>query len=149
MKIREVLTRVVKISAPDDPLKGTAGLHGVVSADGVGTGTDYHRVPPYHSFYSNKIETLLVKIVGDDGTVGVGECQSPVVPEVVQVIVRELLAPMLLGQDPLDVEGLWNRLYYHTNRYGRRGCAVPYRSLRPTARRFCPLLRSPASCYPD
>jgi len=31
---------------------------------------------------------------------------------------------LLNGQDPLDVEALWQRLYYHTNRYGRRGAVI-------------------------
>jgi len=34
---------------------------------------------------------------------------------------RHGLAYLLRGQDPTDVEGLWRRLFYHTNRYGRRG----------------------------
>jgi len=37
---------------------------------------------------------------------------------------RHGLTYLLRGQDPLDVEGLWNRLYYHTNRYGRRGAVI-------------------------
>lgn len=111
MKIREVLTRTVKIAVPEDPLKGTAGLHGTVSAPGGQANSEYHKVPPYRSFYSSKIQTFLVKIVGDDGTVGVGECQSPVVPEVAGVIVRDLLSPLLIGQDPLDVDVLWDRMY--------------------------------------
>ena len=31
---------------------------------------------------------------------------------------------LLRGQDPLDVEALWQRLYHHTNRYGRRGAVI-------------------------
>ena len=34
------------------------------------------------------------------------------------------LAYLLRGQDPLNVEALWQHLYHHTNRYGRRGAAI-------------------------
>jgi len=37
---------------------------------------------------------------------------------------RHGLAYLLRGADPLDVEGLWKRMYHLTNRYGRRGAAL-------------------------
>jgi L-alanine-DL-glutamate epimerase-like enolase superfamily enzyme len=37
---------------------------------------------------------------------------------------RHGLANLLVGEDPLDVEGLWKRMYHQTNRYGRRGAAI-------------------------
>jgi len=37
---------------------------------------------------------------------------------------RHGLTSILLGEDPLDVERLWQKMYYETNRYGRRGAAI-------------------------
>jgi L-alanine-DL-glutamate epimerase-like enolase superfamily enzyme len=34
------------------------------------------------------------------------------------------LTSILLGEDPLDVGRLWEKMYYQTNRYGRRGAAI-------------------------
>jgi L-alanine-DL-glutamate epimerase-like enolase superfamily enzyme len=34
------------------------------------------------------------------------------------------LTSILVGEDPLDVERLWEKMYYQTNRYGRRGAAI-------------------------
>lgn len=110
MKIERVVTRIVKIPAPDDPLKATAGLQGSVIPPGAAR-SEYHRVAPYRTFFSSKVQTLFVEIVAADGTVGVGECQSPVVPEAAESIVHNLLAPMLVGRDPGDVQVLWDEMY--------------------------------------
>ena len=37
---------------------------------------------------------------------------------------RHGLTSILLGKDPRDVQGLWQEMYYQTNRYGRRGAAI-------------------------
>jgi L-alanine-DL-glutamate epimerase-like enolase superfamily enzyme len=75
-------------------------------------------------------DVLVVKIHTDSGLVGIGEVtsQSYVCKAIFEAPRsaerRHGLAAILRGQDPLDVEGLWHRMYYHTNRYGRRGAAV-------------------------
>jgi D-galactarolactone cycloisomerase len=65
--------------------------------------------------YPAQPDTLLCKITADDGTVGWGEAHSPPVPRVSQALIEDLFAPLLVGQDPLAVEGLWDMLY-HTMR---------------------------------
>ncbi len=67
--------------------------------------------PPYRALYSAYFETAFVKITADDGTVGWGEALAPVAPEVVATIVEQLLAPALLGQDPMAHDRLWTRMY--------------------------------------
>src|SRR5262249_14641772 len=75
-------------------------------------------------------DVLVVKVHTDAGLVGIGEVtsQSYVCKAIVEAPRsaerRHGLAHIVRGQDPLDVEGLWRRMYYHTNRYGRRGAAV-------------------------
>ncbi|MBA2667453.1 MAG: mandelate racemase/muconate lactonizing enzyme family protein [Trueperaceae bacterium] len=56
-------------------------------------------------------ESTLVKVTTDDGTVGWGEVHAPVAPEVTKSIVDVLIAPALLGADPLDTAPLWDRMY--------------------------------------
>jgi L-alanine-DL-glutamate epimerase-like enolase superfamily enzyme len=34
------------------------------------------------------------------------------------------LTSILVGENPLDTERLWQKMYYETNRYGRRGAAI-------------------------
>jgi L-alanine-DL-glutamate epimerase-like enolase superfamily enzyme len=88
------------------------------------------RLPEVAEIADGTQDVLVVKIHTDAGLVGVGEVtsQSYVCKAVFEAgrsaERRHGLAEILRGQDPLDVEGLWQRMYYHTNRYGRRGAAV-------------------------
>lgn len=61
--------------------------------------------------YSDTIDTTVIKVITDDGTVGWGEAKAPVAPRVAKLIVDELFAPTLMGQDPLDVDVIWETLY--------------------------------------
>jgi len=48
--------------------------------------------------YPSDRSTVLVAIEAENGLVGFGEAHAPVVPRVVNTIVTDLLAPVLLGQ---------------------------------------------------
>ena len=61
--------------------------------------------------YSNTINTVIVKITTDTGLVGFGEAKAPVAPEATREIIRDLLTPIVLGADPLDIDVLWERMY--------------------------------------
>ncbi|MCW3845295.1 mandelate racemase/muconate lactonizing enzyme family protein [Micromonospora yasonensis] len=101
MRIEHVETHVVKLRPPEAYLGARPdGAHG----------DDYYLRPPWRSLYSDRFETLLVKLTADDGTYGWGEALAPVAPEVPQAIVDRLLAPALRGQDPRRVRPLWSRL---------------------------------------
>jgi len=56
-------------------------------------------------------ETTLVKVVADDGTIGWGEVHAPVAPEVTKSIIDVLIAPALLGRDPMNWAPLWDRMH--------------------------------------
>ena len=71
----------------------------------------YFTRPPYRALYSAYFETAFVKITTADGAIGWGEALAPVAPEVVSTIVEQLLAPVLIGCDPLDGNMLWNIMY--------------------------------------
>ncbi|MCY4063831.1 MAG: mandelate racemase/muconate lactonizing enzyme family protein, partial [Chloroflexi bacterium] len=71
----------------------------------------YFTRPPYRALYSAFFETAFVKITTDDGIIGWGEALAPVAPEVVSTIIEQLLAPVLIGRDPLAGNVLWNVMY--------------------------------------
>ncbi|MGH2405540.1 MAG: mandelate racemase/muconate lactonizing enzyme family protein [bacterium] len=65
----------------------------------------------YRAVYSSHIETTLVRITTDDGLVGYGESHAPVAPGVVVSIINELLTPLLIGENPLAIDRLWEKMY--------------------------------------
>jgi L-rhamnonate dehydratase len=75
-------------------------------------------------------DDLVVRVHTDAGIIGIGEVDSA--PEVVKAVIEAPashfiasgLRSILVGQDPLDVEGLWQKMYRATIYYGRRGVAL-------------------------
>ena len=65
----------------------------------------------FTSIYSKHHETTIIKIECDDGIIGWGEAQSPVSPRTTQVIVEDLLRPLVVGGDPFDTQLIWDRSY--------------------------------------
>ena len=65
----------------------------------------------FTSIYSKHHETTIIKIECDDGIIGWGEAQSPVSPRTTQVIVEDLLRPLVIGGDPFDTQLIWDRSY--------------------------------------
>jgi L-alanine-DL-glutamate epimerase-like enolase superfamily enzyme len=72
----------------------------------------------------------IVRVDTDAGIVGWGETDS--CPSVVKAIIEapyhhELMSglrPLLLGQDPLDIAALWQRMHLGTSGYGRDGVVI-------------------------
>ena len=75
-------------------------------------------------------DDVVIRIRTDAGIIGIGEVDSS--PELVQALVQAptshavstSLRSLLIGQDPLDIEGLWDRMYRGTIYVGRRGIAI-------------------------
>jgi D-galactarolactone cycloisomerase len=65
--------------------------------------------------------TTLVVVHTDQGTSGVGSVYSH--PALVESVLRDL-EPFLRGEDPCEVEALWERTYGLTRWYGRKGAAL-------------------------
>src|SRR5438094_6916029 len=61
--------------------------------------------------YPPQAQTCLVKITTDDGTFGWGEGHAPLGPRATQAVVEDVLAPLLIGADPLAIERHWERMY--------------------------------------
>ena len=64
----------------------------------------------------------VIQIETDDGLIGTGWCEDGC--EAVSPIVENHLSRMLIGQDPLDIESLWDRLFRATLPYGRKGAVL-------------------------
>ncbi|WP_119461238.1 mandelate racemase/muconate lactonizing enzyme family protein [Rhodospirillaceae bacterium SYSU D60014] len=58
-----------------------------------------------------KRDAVLVKVTADEGLVGWGEAHHGRSPGAIAKLIDSTLAPMILGMDPLDSVGVWQRLY--------------------------------------
>jgi D-galactarolactone cycloisomerase len=68
----------------------------------------------------------LVEVQTDEGVTGWGEalCQGLQPPEIAAAAIQHSLQHLLVGQDPLQPEVLWHRLYHYTRDYGQKGAVV-------------------------
>ncbi|HEX7008934.1 MAG TPA: mandelate racemase/muconate lactonizing enzyme family protein [Phycisphaeraceae bacterium] len=65
---------------------------------------------------------LWVRLHTDAGLIGCGETYYT--PRTTAAYIHEVAAPILLGQDPRDIERLWWRQYEASHIYGNRGCEM-------------------------
>lgn len=88
-------------------------------------------VPDYRAdACSSAQDDLVVKIHTDEGVTGIGETDTN--PWVARAMIEAPgthiiglgLKEMLIGADPLDVEGLWERMYTGSAMTGRRGLGI-------------------------
>jgi L-alanine-DL-glutamate epimerase-like enolase superfamily enzyme len=76
----------------------------------------------------------LVKVRSVDGVEGIGFCYvGSAGGRIAQIAVEELLAPRLVGQDSLRVEGLWQEMYQDSLLQGRSGAVMRAISILDTA----------------
>jgi galactonate dehydratase len=101
LKITAIETHVVKLPFHDR-------FGGQSNAPATFPGSDYYFENEWSEVYSRRVESLWIRISTDDGPVGWGESQAPIIPEVAQTIVDRLLGPMLLGRDPLETDSLYD-----------------------------------------
>jgi L-alanine-DL-glutamate epimerase-like enolase superfamily enzyme len=80
--------------------------------------------PPYASAagVQSRRGGLLVEVETDDGIVGIGE--AGLGGGATATVIEKDLAPLLIGEDPLLIEGLWQRMFHRTRQYGRRGVVM-------------------------
>lgn len=76
----------------------------------------------------------LVKVRSSDGIEGIGFCYvGSAGGRIAQVAVEELLAPRLIGQESLRIEGLWQEMYAESLLQGRAGSVMRGISILDTA----------------
>jgi D-arabinonate dehydratase/D-galactarolactone cycloisomerase len=61
--------------------------------------------------YPPQAQTCLVKITDDQGLIGWGEAHAPLGPRATAAVVIDVLAPIVIGKDPLAIEVHWQRMY--------------------------------------
>src|SRR4029079_14230938 len=77
--------------------------------------------PPYASAAGVQAQrsALLVEIEADTGIIGIGE--AGIGGGVTATVIERSLKPLLIGEDPLLIEHLWQKMFTRTRQYGRRG----------------------------
>jgi L-alanine-DL-glutamate epimerase-like enolase superfamily enzyme len=87
----------------------------------------YRCEPPYMSAAGPLItrHALLVEIETDTGLIGIGEAGSAGGPLAsTQVVIEQELKPLLVREDPLRIEYLWQKMFLRTRQHGRRGIVM-------------------------
>ncbi|MFC1717399.1 mandelate racemase/muconate lactonizing enzyme family protein [Candidatus Poribacteria bacterium] len=62
----------------------------------------------------------LVRVYTDEGVMGIGEC-SPMNTTVIAHFVNTALKPILVGENPLEIDKLWNKMTFRTYKLGVQG----------------------------
>jgi L-alanine-DL-glutamate epimerase-like enolase superfamily enzyme len=68
---------------------------------------------------------VLVKVATDEGIFGLGEAAyfgGP--PLITRMIIEKELKEYLIGEDPLNIEKLWEKMYQRTIKHGRKGAVI-------------------------
>ncbi|MBK8023122.1 MAG: mandelate racemase/muconate lactonizing enzyme family protein [Chloroflexi bacterium] len=119
MKIKAIDTFVVRIPFDDDKPNWGAGFWGKTAQAHPGLLPDHPgdittEYPPLwrnRATYTDRNEAVIVRITTDSGLTGWGEIHTPVAGEVSQAVVDRLLAPVVYGRDPLDIQPIWETMY--------------------------------------
>ena len=84
----------------------------------------YRCDPPYGSAGGMQAARggLLVEVETDAGISGIGE--AGVGGGSARHVIETQLRPMLVGEDPLLIEGLWQKMFARTRQFGRRGIVM-------------------------
>jgi L-alanine-DL-glutamate epimerase-like enolase superfamily enzyme len=75
-------------------------------------------------------DALLIRVHTDEGITGIGEVDSlpPVIKAIVEAppshAIASGLKPLLVGENPLEIDRLWDKMYRGSIYYGRRGAAI-------------------------
>ena len=72
---------------------------------------EYPPIARRRYIYSDTIDCCVVRIETHSGAVGWGEAKAPVGAEATALIIDSLLAPIVVGSDPLDIRVLWERMF--------------------------------------
>jgi L-rhamnonate dehydratase len=65
---------------------------------------------------------LVVEVFSDDGLVGIGN--AALAPQLTKQAIDLYLTPLLIGQNPWDIEFLWQHMYRKTLAFGRKGIGM-------------------------
>ncbi|MFN0101587.1 MAG: mandelate racemase/muconate lactonizing enzyme family protein [Bryobacteraceae bacterium] len=120
MRITSLTAIPVRLPRDLANAQGTAGSPTSLTGEG-----NYRWSTAYPVLYSVNFETALIRVELDDGTIGWGEAQAPLAPEVACAIVEHLLRPAVVGVDfegtAAGIAALWDRMYATMRVRGQTG----------------------------
>jgi D-galactarolactone cycloisomerase len=66
----------------------------------------------------------LVQVETDEGITGIGSCSGN--GELLEFVIRQVLKPLIIGMDPADIDGIWDKAYVRGGHkeFGTRGIGV-------------------------
>jgi L-rhamnonate dehydratase len=69
-------------------------------------------------------DLTVIRVHTDEGVTGIGQCEAPSL--VIDAIIRSSqgLEALLVGEDPTQVQRLWQKMYNSTGVFGRRGVVI-------------------------
>jgi D-arabinonate dehydratase/D-galactarolactone cycloisomerase len=67
-----------------------------------------------------KTGSIFVQVRTDEGITGIGEC-SPMNGRVLAHFVETALKPLVVGEDPLQIDKVWNKMLFRTYKLGVQG----------------------------
>lgn len=76
-------------------------------------------------FIARQRQALLIKVHTDSGITGIGEAGcfgGPLISTV--TLVKEEIAPRIIGMDPLNYEQIWQKTYWNSWQHGRGGVVI-------------------------
>jgi L-rhamnonate dehydratase len=99
----------------------------------------YLKIPQIAMEANGNQDTAVILVHTDEGITGLGEADSA--PTVVKAIVDAPrshsvmvgLKEVLIGENPLDIERLWHKMYHASMYFGRRGAVIHAMSARRSA----------------
>ena len=70
---------------------------------------------PYYqelkSIVFGSYKSVIVKVTGENGLIGMGECMTRLAPEALKSIIMDVLTPIIMGKNAFDYEFLWEEMY--------------------------------------
>ena len=103
-RIERIETFVVTIPR-DTPYLGPLGAGETVNERG------YFVRRSNRTIYPTEDRSVVVRVTTRDGVVGWGETYGLTAPQVIGTFIDDLVAPLITGRDPFDVQVLWEDLY--------------------------------------
>ncbi|MCH7802017.1 MAG: mandelate racemase/muconate lactonizing enzyme family protein, partial [Chloroflexi bacterium] len=67
-----------------------------------------------------KTRSVIVQVSTDEGVTGIGEC-TPMNLEVLAHFVNTVFRPLIVGDDPLEIDKLWNKMLFSAYKLGPHG----------------------------
>jgi L-alanine-DL-glutamate epimerase-like enolase superfamily enzyme len=96
----------------------------IAAVEAVPLGIPWKATDPPSPWTARLGKQILVRVTTDDGLAGWGEAFALGAPTAVCAVIREALAPLLVGEPPTDLERLVDRLHRQTLLFGRRGLGM-------------------------